>query len=374
MNNSDKNPFAIVEDWLQKLPKSQQKAFKKALLKYFFYENWASLRRRFQHRGKSDSNAIKNHNKEIRRSLYFGFGIPCEDLLEKDEIFTKHSPKLSYLQKFAHLAYHGKRDKEKEEFVNRYVGSLEEFIKEVHQRIWVYDYLGKGRTQRPGMALSHYGEAHDKIFELIEAQLKTNPSMSYLRFLALPTPNYELPEKTYHEKLVDAFIACSPQTFSHICRCFNNYSDQTSFYIAWYPTRTYHYAILDYKYIMSEYYRYNSSRDFVPDLLFIERATSFSGGELNELLNIYSNEMQGLIEKPNRSKRIRKSDIIRAVKSADKTIEDNIKRARKKIEPLEDIDIDLANHYEVVIEAWQSKRKLMQLKSALLKQHFGNTF
>lgn len=328
-----KDAYSLVENYMNTLPREEQKEFKKALKKYFSYPRWNDLKRRLQG-ADSKGQARERHNKEMIKLLHFGFGLPYEGYLEKEEVITRYSPKTSSILEFEYLGTVGKTEKDASQYARKYVNLVSKYIEQAKDRIWVYEYLGKGRRHLPGFVLGeHYSMAHDVLFSIVEDRLRKNPKMKYVRLLTLPISTsypYENSNFSEKDKFRDALIECSYPVFTHICRCLKNHENQAGFYIVWIPTRIYHYGILDRKYLLTEYYRYNRDFDFNPDVLYVEKIQDDLDSPTQLLLDLYQTEIKAIIEKGSpRGSQMDKADFIEAANNAIRYIEDQIPEKKK---------------------------------------------
>lgn len=319
---SDKSLYDIVQDYLATLDSKKAKALKSAIKKYFYLRSGMSD---FKPNGDNHSEKFR---KQTIRQLYFGFGLPYHHYMDKEEVITPYSPNHPPLEVFYHLERTGKNPIEEKQFVKKYVSSMERYIKSTQNRIWVYDYLGigQGKVNTSKTSISHYNKAHAEIFGLIEEQMANQQEMNYLRILVLPISEQEgrSDNRTTEEKTRDAILACSLETYTHICRCLANYPQRTKFYVTWHPTRMYHYGLIDENYIVSEYYRYTSGGEFIPNLLFVENATHEHGEKSKELLGIYEAELTDLKGSTDRTIEINKKLVLKATNRALLQIKGNL--------------------------------------------------
>lgn len=283
--------LVILEKFLLTKDEDEREGFKDKIMKYFHFESNDEFEHRLKNnKGKKRQEAAKRDFKMFIRQLHWGFNMPFKDYLERSDIFTKHSPRTGYLQQFKHLGIaQDPLDVDIDKFVSEYKDALKDYIEEAKDRIWVYEILEKGRKHKSGQALKHYSKAHEKIFDLIEKQIQKSQKKSfYKRFLVLPYAPGKRLDAT--ENVAQAIIECSLAVFEHMCRCIQLYPSKSKFYVIDKPSYVHHFGILDSEYLVSEYYRYNSKGDLVPNLLFVESVNNSEGDDMKQLLDIYERQ------------------------------------------------------------------------------------
>lgn len=289
--------LVILEKFLLTMDEKKRDSFKKEIRKYFHFDSNSEFEQKLRNNKSADHiESAKRDFKMFIRQLHWGFNMPFEGYLDRSDIFTDHSPKTGYLQQFVHLDFpHNPTSKQIDSFVHKYKGSLEKYIEQAKDRIWVYEILEKGRKHRSGQALKHYSKAHEEIFKLIEGQIQESQKNSfYKRFLVLPYAPGKRLDAT--ETVAQAIIECSLAVFEHMCRCIQLYPSKSRFYVIDKPSYVHHFGVLDSNYLVSEYYRYNSKGDLVPNLLFVESVNSSEGKDMNDLLEIYETEFEKCTE------------------------------------------------------------------------------
>jgi len=360
-------------DVSQEINQQEVTSFKKSLRRYFSIPK-RSLKEFFNGRGE-----MSNYSKlEKIRLLHFGFNVPYniyEADIKEEHIFTKYSPKLSSLKEFVPLNYAGKTKRDEQEFIKRYIGGVEKYIKSATLNLTIYEYLGKGRMFGVGSALTYYEEVHKEVFRQIEKQLTDNPKMEYTRFLALPFSATVLKEATANKEkyTIDAFQACSIEVFKHICRSYKlDNQNRVNFYIVWRPTRLYHYGIIDDTYIVSEYYRYRRRGDFVPDLLFVQDVSNEEYNPLGDLWRTYKDEIDNKLAKDNdeRSFKLSIDDFHNAVNKAENRTNNTLKELEKELETAK-LEKDGVEKAEKECGIWRAKKKMMKAKIKTYEQIFS---
>jgi hypothetical protein len=165
--------------------------------------------------------------------------------------------------------------------------------------LYVYDYLERHNFEDQKY-LAKYSKAHDDLFKSIEQRIQSNSSIRYVRLLALPL--YPEENSLYSESSIKKAIIkyCSLPLFEHILRCIEKHLEYESektksgFYMVSYPTKTFHYALVDSgKFFISEYFRYNKEKQCKPDILYVQE----NNGSYQHTVEIYNREMTKLMKK-----------------------------------------------------------------------------
>ena len=169
-----------------------------------------------------------------------------------------------------------------------YEGALINYLKHFKEELLIYDYLER-QSFRNGNELQAYIEAHENFFEGIEKNLTSNKK--YQRLLVLPLSIQKTNNLSPKELKKLIIEHCSSNLLKHILQCLNEYplfeeGDTISgFFMVANPPRTYHYAIFDRQYLVSEYYQYYDMKKCTPDLLYINK------GKVDKVVNHYQREI-----------------------------------------------------------------------------------
>lgn len=288
------------------------------------------------------------------------FGFSIEDTLN-EKYQKEHKIKWSSVEYFLHLKVGDSLSAPKADLIKNYPNTLKKYISESQSEIWVHDYyVSDAKNDK------HYRESHSGHYQAIEKQMASVNTINYHRLLAFPyhpTNNPYLPLNNRHidlELIVKTVVKlCSHFTFSHIVNCYKNFEDRFHLSIADIPFRLYSYAIIDHKYILSEYLRYKVDLTPVPDLLFVDRITK--GGFMNELRDIYTSE----IKKKESSNKISKGAFIAATRGALKDIKVEIVKLEKEIgfQSKSNDQKELSNESESIFQLEQNLSDLRLLEN-----------
>lgn len=242
--------------------------------------------------------AKKRSYLHVIRTLYIIYGIDYSLFGITDEEFGKSGiPGLKKLHDCIELKANPVKESENEKFIKDYYDMVGEAINNMQTDLTVYTYHEQREYNNPEY-LKVYYDLHDSLYEVIEKTLfKKKNSFKYIRFLALPlhdplvTPEFDPYNKDEdYDKLLKAILRiCSVPMFKHITRCmiechdvFNN--THTGFFLLARPPRQSLWGIVDKgKYIISEYYKYDTSCKCQPNLLFVES----KGAGPNNLYDAY---------------------------------------------------------------------------------------
>jgi len=296
-------------------------------------------------------------------SLYAGFNIPLEEFgFNSEDILSenyrkKHQKIWSSLEFFQHLKVGNSTSGPKDNLRTSYSNTLTRYISQAEDEIWVYDYYVSDAKND-----LHYREAHEGHYKSIEVQLKKNKAAIYHRLLAFPYGFAKQDEYDLEQSTISAIKMCSYFTFEHIVNCFLNFDDRFYLSIATIPYRLYSYAILDQKFILTEYLRYKSDLTPIPDLLFVNRV--IEGGYLDEVRDIYLNEIK-LHETNNK---IEKMAFVSTTETAFKEIEEKYLETKEKVKKKEPLDFHQAQQWPVLEEKMKDiTDKYNLLKRVLLR-------
>ncbi len=186
-------------------------------------------------------------------------------------------------------------------FIDRYWEVARSNLMNVQNTLFIYEYIEKGSSAYHPDYLLAYSQAHNKVFELIEKRLSANKRLVYKRLFALSSKDSSLDKKEQHKKeqLVQFVAKCTVACFSHLLRCltgsnklrFTQNRSASGFFLVQ-VSRHYHFALVDDKIILSEYYRYDKQGDCVPDILMGHN----SMGEYKTLEHVYGIEFDRVEE------------------------------------------------------------------------------
>lgn len=316
--------YRMLSEHLHGLSKEEQREFKARVIEYFDFNDWGAFEERCgRDKGPNlGSRSEARHSLEYMRLLHYGFGVPFAGygFIEDSAFFSNYKGGIrqSSVVESEYIGGWPTLPEQDIDYATKYVNIVEKYIDQSNERIWIYEYLGKGRTRLPGLKLAHYSEAHKQLFARYEAQLSKHPTMEYCRLLALPISEQE--EENPQVRIQDAVIKCSAQLFTHMCSCLKSYKDRVRFIVVMMPTRIYHYVLFDKKFIFTEFYKYNRDGDFLPDLLFVERVLGKNHKHTRLILNIYENEIEEIITGSGRGRQLSKEELIDATLQAYKSI------------------------------------------------------
>jgi len=241
------------------------------------------------------------------RTLNLLYDIPLENFYLPDKFTSNflYKPQLKSTDyTLLHLSINYDSGKSKlaigKKYRDKYYNAVKPAIERITKNYIAYDYIEKQNLLNP-YHLAPYFEVHSQIYSDIEKQL-AHQNFEYCRFLALPI-RIDISEtlkdfcnnvrSTY--SLAAVLDHCSVTLFEHICRCIFLHADRfdynkTGFFIIETPLRTYHWVLVDDKYIISEYYKYTNGL-CTPSFIFIE--------EVNDknkiLMNTYQSEAEKLL-------------------------------------------------------------------------------
>lgn len=275
----------------------------------------------------SDSQCMNFNDTKL---LYLEYGITLQDLKKygipyKERATNKTEPQISAkyrtldtIEKFVHFKSPKIMDHSGlEEYKNSYLNSLNPYLHDLEEYLWVNDYLGKGKVNGISTTkLKHYHELHEVIYNLIEKKLKVvpleteeiyssemqhkiytfklkvvKPLQSYVRILEITHKLH--PSNDPIKVKQEALLLCSYTTFKHVVRCIYSKLESIKIYASSLQ-RPYHYAILDNKYTYTEYYRAHEMVLY-PDMFFIERIENRNNNS-KEFSSVYYNEFVHLMD------------------------------------------------------------------------------
>jgi hypothetical protein len=172
----------------------------------------------------------------------------------------------------------------------KYKTSFQELIQNAKKEILIYDYLGRGTRDFPGIQLKEYFNKVGQICNSIQDHPNLKSSYGddfiYVRILALPKFY-----TTSNKNLLNLVLQhCSVELFDHICYClmFDKLS-KTGFYITDVPSRNYLFSIID-DYICHEVYMLDENGEAIPSYATFRNSNKHH--ELGEMLDIYRNEIK----------------------------------------------------------------------------------
>ncbi len=201
--------------------------------------------------------------------------------ISEDQVLNDWSLKTSPIQEFVRL--YTPIGANETDFAEKYLNAVIQYIKKAEERLWVYEFLGKGNNVLPEPTLKGYVQAHEEIFSVIEKNIASGKLKDYRRVLVLNDPLAKLPSD-----FLAAVKDISVPVFQHICNCLSLTDSAAQFYVA--PlVRPYHYGIINDEFIVSEYYKYRpNTNNAFPDLLFVEEITT---KHVKSLYQVYYEEL-----------------------------------------------------------------------------------
>lgn len=180
---SDKDLNPIIAQYLDQFSnKEERENAGHRLLEYFGYDSVSEFKKAFQNHKEKKKGQQKRMFEYVVRALHFSFGFSYSSYLGEEKVYPLGREKPDSLKRFESF-------EDMDNFIDKYCGAVNGFIQQAYRRIWVYEYLAKGRSHYAGQALVEYSQAHRILFKSIERRLFVNTGMEYKRLLVLPFSN-----------------------------------------------------------------------------------------------------------------------------------------------------------------------------------------
>ncbi|MDW3195873.1 MAG: hypothetical protein R8G66_26095 [Cytophagales bacterium] len=253
----------------------------------------------------------------------------------------------------------------KETLQQKYEQAILDYLDKLDDSLHVYDYLERHRYELEDYFDSQisndaYMKVHKKGYNEIEKKifpldLSGEPKARYKRYLALPFKHEFIPSKKDVESLKFEILSClSLPLFQHICNCFKqapkigySYTDY-GFYMLNYPTRIYHYALLNRtEHFLLEQYSYDSDGVCKPDILHVGANSKAH----QQRIKVYRDDFVRL-----RGKEKPKFDLINVLDNLEKLVE-------KMTSKINNPDRHTTSK---VVEKWKNQRNVYQEMKAYI--------
>ncbi|MCB0448184.1 MAG: hypothetical protein KDD03_11880 [Gelidibacter sp.] len=259
-----------------------------------------------------------------------------------------------------------------------YKSSLINFIRKAERNLLVYDYLERQffENDQRNFAQS-YRLMHKEIYDEIKNQIKAPDiakDFEYIRLMALPIRGKfsKIKNPTKDDLKKSIIKLCSTELFEHICEMtslFEKSKKKVRFLMLADPTRAYEYGIVDDgEHLISEYYRYNRSKQSKPDLLIVED----NAGAIKDVSSLYTDEITKL-RKDIPILKVQFTEPI--IKSIIKEYQDRLLKKSKALNKLKKADSQNNEErdyrgFENDIKLLQRKQKESEVKLDILNKYF----
>ena len=194
---------------------------------------------------------------------------------------------------------HDQKD-EFQKFTKTYFEKVISVLEKGQHYIYVLDYMAHHKPKKIYMddnqsEVVDLSEQYKRYYQTIEKVVKQR-NLEYIRILQLPiNPNNEKLKNREKENIEKALSVIFPETYQHIINM-KGYAD-FSLYILEKAIRPYCMAIIDDKYLICEYDRYNKKGEAFPDVLFINIANnSVHNSDLNQFIIKQKGQIERMLD------------------------------------------------------------------------------
>ena len=185
-------------------------------------------------------------------------------------------------------------------FLKNYFDTLINHIKQAQESYTVVDYFHKHKGIDLKYNKRKYKHRDKEYYGIIEDKLASG-NLQYSRISQLPyrydkvviDEKDERGKVSFENSVYEFVKLLFSGTFKHICRCFQKYPDKFNLYLLHKPLRLFNLYIIDDKFVISEYDRYNYGGLPVPDMLFVNGTEQASNNDrVKRLISHHKNNLK----------------------------------------------------------------------------------